>query len=126
MTDSEVALEFVSWINHRDLDGLAELMTDDHTFIDYEGNVERGRELMRQGWAGYFEGWPEYRIEVHHVLTGGDGVAILGKTTGSHVAPEVEEREYVLWTAEVLDGKVAEWRIYATSDQAIDAFEAYR
>ena len=47
----------------------------------------------------------------------GDGVAIIGKTTGSHLPPEVEERETLLWTAEVHEGLVSEWRIYSDEEE---------
>ena len=39
-------------------------------------------------------------------------MAIIGKTTGSQVPPEIEEEETVLWTAEIRGGLVAEWRLY--------------
>lgn len=108
-----VALKFVECINDGDTDGLFELQTEDFTFIDVSGNVERGR----QRWD-YFSVYPKYRIHVEHVLTGGNGVAIIGKTTGSHVPPEVEDEETVLWTAEIRDGLVAEWRIYTDIEEA--------
>jgi uncharacterized protein (TIGR02246 family) len=108
-----VALAFIDRINARDLDGLTELLTEDHLFIDYRGNEERGRDLIREGWAGYFNAYPDYRIHVDEVLTSGDGVAIRGRTTGSHVPADVEADEVVVWTADIDHGKVAEWRIYA-------------
>lgn len=44
-------------------------------------------------------------------------MAIIGKTTDSHIPPEVEEKETVLWTAEIQNGLVAEWRIYSDTDE---------
>ena len=112
----DVVSKFVECINAEDLDGLCSLMTDDFTFIDYGGKVERGKDVMRQGFKGYFSDYPQYKIITEKVLTGGTGVAIIGKTTGSHISPEVEVKETVLWTAEIRDGKVAQWRIYADTD----------
>ena len=43
------ALRFNDRINQRDLEGLAELMTDDHTFIDNSGNVTKGKLAMKEG-----------------------------------------------------------------------------
>ena len=103
-----VALKFVDVINHGDSKALIKLQTEDFTLIDAEGGVFRGRD----GWEGYFADYPEYKIHVQKVLTGGSGVAIIGKTTGSQVPPEIEEKETVLWTAEIRDGLVAEWRLY--------------
>ncbi len=37
-----VALRFNEKINQRDLEGLAELMADDYTFIDNSGEVTKG------------------------------------------------------------------------------------
>jgi ketosteroid isomerase-like protein len=43
-----VTLRFNEKINQRDLEGLVELMTDDHTFIDNSGDVDKN---MREGFA---------------------------------------------------------------------------
>ncbi len=112
----DVALKFVEFINAQDVESLCSLMTKDFTFIDYGGTIERGKDLMRKGWVGYFTDFPKYKIHVEKVLVGGDGVAIIGKTTGSHIPPEVEEKETVLWIAEIRNGLLSEWRIYADTD----------
>jgi len=103
-----VALAFVESINKGDSKALINLQTEDFTLIDVDGDVFRGRD----GWESYFSDNPKYRIHIQHILTGGNGVAIIGKTTGSHVAREIEEKENVLWTAEIREGLVAEWRLY--------------
>ena len=107
-------LKFVECINAGDDEGLMKLQTDDFTFIDMSGNVFTGR----QSWDDYFTSNPDYKIHVDRIVSGGDGIAIMGRTTGSHVAPEVEEHEAVLWTAEIRDGLVAEWRIYTDLEDA--------
>lgn len=109
-----IALKFVEVINAGDSEGLIKLQTKGFTFIDMAGEVTCGRD----GWPGYFSSFPNYKIYVQQLLTGGNGVAIIGKTTGSHVPPEVEEHETVLWTAEIRDGLVAEWRIYSNIEEA--------
>jgi len=109
-----IALEFVEVINAGDSEKLLELQTKDFTFIDMTGDVYHGRD----DWQGYFSAYPKYKIHVQHVLVGGNGVAIIGKTTGSHVPPEVEKHETVLWTAEIRNGHVAEWRIYSDLEEA--------
>ncbi len=108
-----MALSFVDRINAGDSKGLMELQTEDFTLIDCEGEAYRDRD----GWQGYFEECPNYEIHVNQVITSGNGVAILGRTTGSHVSPEVEERETILWTAQIRDGMVAEWRLYSDTEE---------
>jgi hypothetical protein len=88
------------------------LQTEDFTLIDYEGDESRGRD----GWHGYFTECPNYKIHVDHILTSGNGTAILGRTTGSHVEPEVEERETIIWTAEISNNLVTEWRLYSDTE----------
>jgi hypothetical protein len=51
------------------------------------------------------------------VLRSGDDIAIIGTTTGSHVAPELEARETLIWTARIERRRVAEWRIYTDLEQ---------
>jgi len=82
---------------------LSSFKTEGFTLVDAEGGVFRGRD----GWEGYFTDYPKYKIHIQKVLTGGNGVAIIGKTTGSQVPPEIEEKETVLWAAEIRDGLVA-------------------
>jgi ketosteroid isomerase-like protein len=103
----------VDRINARDPEGLMALQTDDFTFIDYSGEVDIGRN----GWHDYFSSYPEYIIHVEKLITSGNGVAIIGHTTGCHVGPKVEEKWTILWTAEVRDGLVAKWRIYSDVEE---------
>jgi ketosteroid isomerase-like protein len=104
-----IVLKFIDTINSGDSRGLIALQTEDFMFIDMDGNKYVGRD----GWENYFRDYPDYRIHVERILLSGDDVAILGKTTGSHVASSLEVLENVLWIAEVRDGKVSSWRIYS-------------
>jgi len=99
-----VALKFVDVINAGDSEELIKLQIEDFTFIDMAGDFYRGWD----GWQCYFSAYPKYNIHVQHGLTSGNGVAIIGKTTGSHVPPEVQEKETALCAAEIRDGLVAE------------------
>ena len=60
MNPVETILQFLERINQHDADKLAELMTEDHVFIDSLGQSTRGREKMRTGWQGYFAFCPDY------------------------------------------------------------------
>ena len=104
---------FVAAINAQDLNKLVELMSQDHTFIDNGGNVYTGRDRMKAAWESYFFSFPNYRIQVEFILPSGADIAVVGKTTGSHVSAEQEERELVVWTAKIADDLVSEWRVFA-------------
>ncbi len=117
-----VALRFVECINAGNPEALKAHQTEDFAFIDMSGEVTRGI----QGWEDYFTSYPNYKIHVEKILIGGDGVVIIGRTTGSHVPPEVEEHETVLWTTEIRDGLVSEWRIYTDIEEAREKAQASR
>jgi ketosteroid isomerase-like protein len=49
------AMRFNEKINRQDLEGLAELMTEDRTFVDNDGMVTRGKDAMKKGWRDFFK-----------------------------------------------------------------------
>lgn len=103
-----VALKFNEAINRRDLEGLVALMTEDHLFIDSEGDTTRGRDEMRAGWRKFFSAFPDYRNFFTTICNRGDVVFLLGHSTCSE--PTLDGP--AIWTAVIRDSLVAEWRVY--------------
>jgi len=101
-----VALRFNEKINQRDLDGLVELMTDDHTFIDNSGDIYNN---MKEGWNQFFENHPDYRNIFTSVIVKNNVVVMVGYSTCSN---EPRLNGPSMWTAKVRDGRVSEWRVY--------------
>ena len=102
-----IALKFNEKINQQDLEGLAELMTDDHTFIDSDGAVTKGKDVMKKGWQEFFKRFPDYKNIFTCVTIQNDIVVMIGYSTCSYkplAGPNV-------WTAKVLDGLLSEWRV---------------
>ena len=92
-------------------------MAENITFIGYdEGDIGTGRDKMKSGFEGYFSAYPAYRIPIEKVTRSGKDIAIVGKTTGSHISPEIETKETVIWIAKIEDNQVAEWRIFSDMD----------
>jgi ketosteroid isomerase-like protein len=114
----EVALRFVECINHQGWRELIEMMAEDFVFIGpNDGDVVEGREAMGQGFREYFEDYPDYKIHVSKVTRSGDAVAFVGRTTGSHVSPEIEAKETVIFIATVKEDLVTQWRIFSDMHQ---------
>jgi ketosteroid isomerase-like protein len=111
----EIVIRFLDLVNLGNLEGLQSLISDDVVFTDIQGRVYREPKFM----AEYLKSFPDYQIHLHHALVGGEGVAIIGQTTGSHVPPEIEKGEILVWTVEVQDGLISEWRIYSTEGYAM-------
>lgn len=102
------ALKFNEKINQQDLEGLAELMTEDHTFIDNSGEIAKGKDVMKEGWRQFFKKYPDYQNIFTSVVVQNSVVVMVGYSTCSHkplAGPNI-------WTAKVHAGLVSEWRVY--------------
>jgi ketosteroid isomerase-like protein len=106
------ASEFVAAINVHDPDAIGALMTDDHLFVDAEGNEYRGRVSMHAAWRGYFDWFPDYEIEVERSVSADDVTAFFGWASATYSGNGRGWRLPGAWLAVERDGLVAEWRVY--------------
>ena len=81
---SDIVTDFTDAINSSDVLRITDLMTDDHVFIDSQGNKATGKELLKQAWAGYFELFPDYRIEIEETFEKDSLICILGYASGTY------------------------------------------
>jgi ketosteroid isomerase-like protein len=111
---NETIRAFIDRINAHDVEGLSALMSDDHTFIDAHGNQVSGREKMIVGWRGYFEWFPDYRIEITDMFGNNGSLALFGFAGGSFKGKPTESwRLPAAWKAIAKDGRVALWQVFA-------------
>lgn len=102
-----IAMKFNEKIDQRDVEGLSELMTDDHAFIDSDGTVTRGKEIMKSGWKDFFSQFPDYK-NVFNCVTVQNGIAVM--VGYSNCSNKLLDGPNV-WTAKVVGNQVAEWRV---------------
>ena len=115
--NAEVVAAFIATINRHDPAALAELMSEDHTFIDSSGRRVSGRKEMIEGWKAYFAMFPDYRILVDTTLTDNGAIAIFGSVSGTYngkrgLVPKNRIAMPAAWKANVADGKVKLWQVY--------------
>jgi ketosteroid isomerase-like protein len=122
VTPTQTVLEFLDRINLHDADKLAELMTDDHLFLDSLGNRNQGREKMRSGWRGYFGMCPDYWVSHEVLFEKGDRVAAIGVAGGTIRGKQWKTP--AAWLAVVDNGRVKEWRVYADNKPVYDILAA--
>jgi ketosteroid isomerase-like protein len=125
MNPVETVLEFMDRINRRDGDALAELMTEDHVFMDSLGQSVRGREKMRAGWRGYYAFCLDYWVSHAEIFQNGNRVAVFGSAGGTIAAKgelpsENKWQIPAAWLAVVENGLVKEWRVYADNKPVYD------
>src|SRR6478672_7174065 len=114
MTPKETALAFIEAINAHDVNRLGELMGDDHKFVDPYGSEVTGRETMLAGWRGYFEWFPDYRIEVNDIFERQSEFGMFGFATGSFKGnADRKWRLPAAWKAVVRDHRIASWQVVA-------------
>jgi ketosteroid isomerase-like protein len=103
--------DFAAAINSHDLEKIAALMDEGHTFIDAHGIEMRGKEIIRDGWGNYFHLFPDYYIGIEEIVTEGDlalAYGFAGAGTG-----EKAWKIPAAWRAIVRDGKIKLWQVYA-------------
>ncbi len=107
------ALQFNECINNQDIKGLSGLMTEDHTLIVREGEVVKGKESNTTGWIDFFKQFPDYENIFTRIESRDNLVIIIGYANWSKEPTE----DHVIWTARIEDDLVAEWRIYADTEE---------
>ena len=125
MNPVDTVIQFLECINRHDADRLAELMTEDHVFIDSLGQAVRGREKMWAGWRGYYALCPDYWVSHEEIVHNGSRVAVFGAAGGTIAAngrllPGNKWRTPAAWLAVVESGLVKEWRVYADNKPVYD------
>ncbi len=103
-----LALRFNEGINRQDAELLADLMTDDHCFVDSAHNAICGKAKALQAWSGFFAAFPDYR-NVFETATSTNDMVLL---TGHSLCSDKRLDGRALWTAKIRGNKIAEWRVY--------------
>jgi ketosteroid isomerase-like protein len=108
MDPKGVTVAFNERNNSRDLEGLALLMTDDHTFIDAAGHAIRGKSACRDAWRGFFNAFPDYQNLFESIVVDDSRVVVVGRSRCSDARLDGP----ALWVATVSGDRVVEWRVY--------------
>lgn len=126
-----VALAFVAQINTGDPDRVADLMTEDHLFIDTAGDRVQGKEQMRTAWRAYYNLFPDYQVVITDTGVKDELVILRGYSSGTlsaygrqvlqradgSVPGEADFQGPAIWTASIRAGKVARWQVYLDNPQ---------
>ena len=97
-------------------------MADDHKFIDAHGNEIIGKDKMKAGWAGYFQWFPDYKIEITEILSNDAMIAAFGYAGGTFKGAGNENywRLPASWKIIVSDDKIKLWQVYADTKIPFD------
>jgi ketosteroid isomerase-like protein len=108
-----VVLAFNEAINGRDLDALAELMTESHRFIDSAGATVDGKSACVEAWRGFFETFPDYRNHFDDLADVGNGVVVVRGRSECSFPPLDGPAE---WRVVIADARVEVWQVSEPAD----------
>lgn len=126
----QVIQDYIAAINVHDIPRLYDLMAPDHTFVGAYGDEVHGREEMKNGWIGYFEWFPDYRIEISDILERENTFAIFGFAGGTYHGQKTDDdRNHwhlpAAWKAVVEGEHVSLWQVYADSKIPFDIMDVH-
>ena len=111
MRDPKVtALLFNECISNRDINGISDLMSEDHIFIDRHGDQYGD---MVNGWKEFFDNFPTYKNYFTRVESQDNLVILIGYAKWSK---DSKEEDHAIWTAMVENDLVTEWHIYEDTE----------
>jgi ketosteroid isomerase-like protein len=121
--NTESIIEFIEAINHGNTEMMIRLMTDDHLFIDSQGNPLQGKEKMVEAWKGYFALFADYRIEIEESIEKGSLVCLFGYASATYIDGKTKEHHFwripAAWKAIVENKQISHWQVYADNSVVI-------
>lgn len=110
-----IALQFNQCITNADINGLAELMTEDHVFIDTANvRMEGKNTCISNAWEPFFHLYPNYRNIFERIIVKNSTVIMQGYSV---CADDILNNVRAIWMAEIMDDKVALWHIYPDTEE---------
>ncbi|HTQ65990.1 MAG TPA: nuclear transport factor 2 family protein [Puia sp.] len=121
----KIFYDFVNAINERNVDKIYSLMADDYKFIDAHGNEVSSKDKMKAGWTGYFQWFPDYKIEITDIFSNGDTLAALGFASGTFKGIKTDKNDNywrlpAAWKVLVNNNKIKLWQVYADTKIPFD------
>ena len=123
--NKDIILNFVKAINAHSPESIYELMHDEHNFIDAHGNIMH-KDIMKNGWIGYFSWFPDYKIEITDMFEYGNVYVLFGYASATFKGINREKNHWKLpaaWKGEIMEDKVRLWQVYCDTKIPFDIIE---
>ena len=108
-----ITVELIESINRHDVLSILNAYTNDHIFTDSLGKTVSGVGNLERAWQGYFQIFPDYRMEIDTIAAAGGTVLMADFASGSKRGAGAPWRIPAAWRAEVRNGQVSAWQVYA-------------
>lgn len=131
MMSTQTVQLFIDKINLHDIEGIVDLLTEDHLFIDSWGTRFEGKKTMKEGWQAYFAWFPDYKIEIEELIESGENVFIFGSACAiyhGNKGNNPQDRYWSIpaaWRATVSEGRIRKWQVYADTKIPFDIINKF-
>lgn len=117
----EIVSNYLLAINQHDVSEIMSLQSPDHVLLDAHGNELTGTDALGRAWNDYFQLFPDYKIETTLVSELREQVVVFGYASASLVGKtHLQWKLPVAIRAQVKNGKVSVWQIYADTKIPFD------
>jgi len=128
MDIKDIFYQYIDAINEHNVEKIYHLMADDYIFSDAWGGKAEGNDKMKNGWEDYFKMFPDYRIEITDIYFDGNKIAVFGFASGTLENKKTELNENywkvpAAWQAEIINGKIKSWQVYADQKKVFDILD---
>jgi ketosteroid isomerase-like protein len=108
---------FVKAINDHDVNEIVNLMSEDHIFIDAMDNKSVGKKGMTEAWKGYYELFPDYKIEISDIVENESVIGLFGyvNATYKNLINDLNSNVWRIpasWKAIVENNKIKHWQVF--------------
>jgi ketosteroid isomerase-like protein len=83
-SNKSIIIRFVKAINDHDVNEIVNLMSEDHIFIDAMDHKSVGKQGMTEGWKGYYELFPDYKIEISDITENESVIGLFGYVNATY------------------------------------------
>jgi len=116
-SNKAIVIRFVKAINAHDVNEIDNLMSEDYIFIDGQNHKSVGKKGMKEGWKGYYELFPDYKIEISDITENESVVGLFGFVNGTYknLTNKLNSnfwRTTASWKATVENNKIKLWQVY--------------
>lgn len=126
----DTVVKFIDRINAHDVAGIVGLMDEEYRFINSSGDSFHGVSFMRDEWTKHFERYPDFQIKTTAVLSGPEGVAVIGEAAGTYTSDDpIEEDDHwqipAAFFGKARNGKMIHWQVFADSSVVFEIIKEH-
>jgi ketosteroid isomerase-like protein len=116
-SNKAIVIRFVKAINDHDVNEIVNLMLEDYIFIDATNHKTVGKKGMKEGWKGYYELFPDYKIEISDITEKESVIGLFGyvNATYKNLTNKLNSNFWKIpssWKAIVENNKIKHWQVY--------------